>query len=135
MEARRSGSMRNLKLAAAVCGALVARAAAVDVEWTPTILKSLGANLPPAGDGGGVDEYFRASGMVVSDGSYWTVNGVRFEFESSTCAPQWRHIVTFITYEGTSLPLEPWSRAPGCCVCMTPTVKGFEGEGRLTRPV
>ena len=82
MEAR--SSVYKLRLTAGLCGALVSRAVAVDVEWTPTILKSLGANLPPAGDGAGVDEYFRASGMLVADGSYWTVNGVRFKFESST---------------------------------------------------
>lgn len=56
-------------------------ALATGVSWSPTLVKTYVTATEEAvtdGDGGGVDEYFRNSGLVLSaDGdSYWAVNGV-----------------------------------------------------------
>ena len=51
----------------------------IATNWTPQIVSQIGNAMSAsvaAGDGGGLDEYFRNSGVVVKDGFYYVVNGV-----------------------------------------------------------
>jgi hypothetical protein len=46
--------------------------------WNPTVVRKLGGALKDAvaaGDGGGFEEHFRNSGVLVKDGSYYGING------------------------------------------------------------
>ena len=50
-----------------------------EITWTPTIIETYVLATTEAvtlGDGAGVDEYYRNSGIVVKDGSFFAVNGV-----------------------------------------------------------
>jgi len=49
------------------------------VSWTPHIVSNFGEAMSASvisGDGGGFDQYFRNSGVVIKDGFYYAVNGV-----------------------------------------------------------
>jgi len=58
-----------------------------EATWTPTITKThtLSATDTSIGDGGGTDEYFRNSGVVVSGDYFYAVNGVHPHGKSLTC--------------------------------------------------
>lgn len=60
------------------CGCNGGTCTSTDVEWSPTVTKqfSLMASDVSATEGGGVDEHFRNSGIVVVDGYFFGVNGV-----------------------------------------------------------
>ena len=48
------------------------------VTWSPTVTSkiTIDPTVPSIGDGGGVDNYFRNSGIVVVGGYVYAVNGV-----------------------------------------------------------
>ncbi|KAL3931474.1 MAG: hypothetical protein SGBAC_011291, partial [Bacillariaceae sp.] len=60
------------------CGCASGTCSASSVQWSPTVLRqwSISAADVSAAEGGGMDEYFRNSGIVVVDNTWYGVNGV-----------------------------------------------------------
>mmetsp|Transcript_29867 Transcript_29867/g.70403 ORF Transcript_29867/g.70403 Transcript_29867/m.70403 type:complete len:364 (+) Transcript_29867:293-1384(+) len=71
------------------CGA-DATCAQSTATWNPTVTKNwaLSATEPTIGDGGGNDEYFRNSGIVVVGDSIFAVNGVHPNPDLECCYPK-----------------------------------------------
>lgn len=61
-----------------------------EASWSPTVTATwaLSATEPSIGDGGGSDEYFRNSGIVVVGDSFYGVNGVHPNPSLTCCYPK-----------------------------------------------